>query len=73
MVTHHTTIVEHPDLVAQRIVRFARLVGRENVIAGTDCGFAQAQGVQRVHPSVMWAKLEALAEGARIASRQLWA
>jgi 5-methyltetrahydropteroyltriglutamate--homocysteine methyltransferase len=73
VVTHHTTIVEHPDLVAQRIVRFARLVGRENVIAGTDCGFAQGQGIQRVHPSVMWAKLEALAEGARIASRQLWA
>ncbi|HWC30966.1 MAG TPA: cobalamin-independent methionine synthase II family protein [Dehalococcoidia bacterium] len=73
VVTHHTTVVEHPDLVAQRIVRFARLVGRENVIAGTDCGFAQGQGVQRVHPSVMWAKLEALAEGARIASRQLWA
>jgi 5-methyltetrahydropteroyltriglutamate--homocysteine methyltransferase len=73
VVTHHTTIVEHPDLVAQRIVRFARLVGRENVIAGTDCGFAQAQGVQRVHPSVMWAKLESLVEGARIASRQLWA
>jgi 5-methyltetrahydropteroyltriglutamate--homocysteine methyltransferase len=59
--------------VAQRIVRFARLVGRENVIAGTDCGFAQSQGTQRVHPSVMWAKLESLAEGARIASRQLWA
>jgi 5-methyltetrahydropteroyltriglutamate--homocysteine methyltransferase len=73
VVTHHTTIVEHPDLVAQRIVRFARLVGRENVIAGTDCGFAQAQGVQRVHPSVMWAKLQSLAEGARVASRQLWA
>ena len=72
VVTHHTTIVEHPDLVAQRIVRFAELVGRENVIAGTDCGFAQAQMVQRVHPSVMWAKLEALVEGARIASRQLW-
>ena len=73
IVTHHTIVVEHPDLVAQRIVRFARLVGRENVIAGTDCGFAQAQGVQRVHPSVMWAKLESLVEGARIASRQLWA
>jgi 5-methyltetrahydropteroyltriglutamate--homocysteine methyltransferase len=73
VVTHHTTIVEHPDLVAQRIVRFAKLVGRENVIGGTDCGFAQSQGTQRVHPSVMWAKLESLAEGARIASRQLWA
>jgi 5-methyltetrahydropteroyltriglutamate--homocysteine methyltransferase len=73
IITHHTTIVEHPDLVAQRIVRFASLVGRENVIAGTDCGFAQGQGVQRVHPSVMWAKFEALVEGARIATRKLWA
>jgi len=72
VVTHHTTVVEHPELVAQRIVRFARLVGRENVIAGTDCGFAQAQGVQRVHPSVMWAKLESLVQGAQLASRQLW-
>jgi 5-methyltetrahydropteroyltriglutamate--homocysteine methyltransferase len=59
--------------VAQRIVRFASLVGRENVIASTDCGFAQAQGVQRVHPTVMWAKFESLVEGARIATRQLWA
>ncbi len=73
IITHHTTIVEHPDLVAQRIVRFASLVGRENVIAGTDCGFAQGQGVQRVHPSVMWAKFEALVEGAKIATDKLWA
>jgi 5-methyltetrahydropteroyltriglutamate--homocysteine methyltransferase len=72
VVTHHTTIVEHPALVAQRIVRFANIVGRENVIAGTDCGFAQAQAVQRVHPSVQWAKLEALAEGARLATKELW-
>jgi 5-methyltetrahydropteroyltriglutamate--homocysteine methyltransferase len=72
VVTHHLTTVEHPRLVADRIVRFARLVGRENVIAGTDCGFAQSQGVQRVHPSVMWAKFESLVEGARIASRELW-
>jgi len=72
VVTHHTTTVEHPRLVAERIVTFAKLVGRENVIAGTDCGFAQAQDMQRVHPQVMWAKLEALAEGARIASRELW-
>ena len=72
VVTHHTTTVEHPRLVADRIVRFADLVGRENVIAGTDCGFAQVEGLQRVHPQVMWAKLEALAEGARIASRELW-
>ncbi|HEX5367847.1 MAG TPA: cobalamin-independent methionine synthase II family protein [Dehalococcoidia bacterium] len=72
VVTHHTTVVEHPELVAQRIVRFAELVGRENVIAGTDCGFAQGAFTQRVHPSVMWAKLESLVEGARIASRELW-
>jgi 5-methyltetrahydropteroyltriglutamate--homocysteine methyltransferase len=72
VVTHHTTTVEHPRAVADRIVRFADLVGRENVIAGTDCGFAQIEGIQRVHPQVMWAKLEALAEGARIASRELW-
>jgi 5-methyltetrahydropteroyltriglutamate--homocysteine methyltransferase len=72
VVTHHTTIVEHPALVAQRIVRFANIVGRENVIAGTDCGFAQSQTVQRVHPSVQWAKLEALAEGARLATKELW-
>ena len=72
VVTHHTITVEHPRLVADRIVRFARLVGRENVIAGTDCGFAQAQFIQRASPSVMWAKFEALVEGARIASSELW-
>ena len=72
VVTHHTITVEHPRLVADRIVRFARLVGRENVIAGTDCGFAQADRIVRVPASVMWAKYEALSEGARIASRELW-
>jgi 5-methyltetrahydropteroyltriglutamate--homocysteine methyltransferase len=72
VVTHHTITVEHPRLVADRIVRFARLVGRENVIAGTDCGFAQAQFIQRAAPSVMWAKFEALVEGARLASAELW-
>jgi 5-methyltetrahydropteroyltriglutamate--homocysteine methyltransferase len=72
VVTHHTTTVEHPRLVADRIVNFARLVGRENVIAGTDCGFAQGETIARVHPQVMWAKLESLAEGARLASRELW-
>jgi len=72
VVTHHTTTVEHPRVVADRLVRFAGLVGRENVIAGTDCGFAQVEGLQRVHPQVMWAKLEALAEGARLASQELW-
>ncbi|HXQ27355.1 MAG TPA: cobalamin-independent methionine synthase II family protein [Candidatus Acidoferrales bacterium] len=72
VVTHHTITVEHPRLVADRILRFARLVGRENVIAGTDCGFAQAHFIQRVAPSVMWAKFEALVEGARLASAELW-
>ncbi|MDE3108574.1 MAG: cobalamin-independent methionine synthase II family protein [Acidobacteriota bacterium] len=72
VVTHHTITVEHPRLVADRIVRFARLVGRENVIAGTDCGFAQADRIVRVPASVMWAKFEALSEGARIASKELW-
>ncbi len=72
VVTHHTITVEHPRLVADRILRFARLVGRENVIAGTDCGFAQAEMIQRVPSSVVWAKFEALAEGARLASAELW-
>ncbi len=72
VVTHHTMSVEHPRLVADRILRFAKIVGRENVIAGTDCGFQQGQGIERVHPSIMWAKLEALAEGARIATKELW-
>ena len=72
VVTHHTTTVEHPRLVADRIVRYAKLLGRENVIAGTDCGFAQSKGVERVHASVMWAKLESMVEGARIASLELW-
>ena len=65
---HHTNVVEHPELVADRLVRLAKLVGRENVIGGTDCGFAQGAFVRRVHPSIQWAKLEALAEGARLAS-----
>jgi 5-methyltetrahydropteroyltriglutamate--homocysteine methyltransferase len=72
VITHHITTVEHPRLIADRIIRFAKLVGKENVIAGTDCGFAQSQGTQRVHPSVMWAKFEALAEGARLATEELW-
>lgn len=72
IVTHHISHVEHPELVAQRIVRFASLVGRENVIAGTDCGFAQNQNLQRQHPTIMWAKLQALADGARLASAQLY-
>ena len=72
VISHATNIVEHPELVAERIARYAGLVGRENVIAGTDCGFAQGPLLRRVHPTIMWAKFEALAEGARIASKQLW-
>ena len=72
VVTHSTNVVEHPELVAMRIRNFARLVGRENVIAGTDCGFSQNWNTIRVHPSIQWAKLQSLAEGARLASRQLW-
>jgi 5-methyltetrahydropteroyltriglutamate--homocysteine methyltransferase len=72
VITHHVITVEHPRVIADRIVRFAQLVGRENVIAGADCGFAQVDVIQRVHPKVMWAKFEALAEGARLATRELW-
>ena len=73
VISHTTNLVEHPDLIAERIVRFARIVGRENVIAGADCGFA-ASGIRfnDTHPSVAWLKFEALAEGARRATRQLW-
>ncbi len=72
VISHVTNVVEHPELVAERIVRLARVVGRENVIGGTDCGFAQGPFYRRVHPSIMWAKFEALAEGARLATRELW-
>jgi len=72
VISHATNVVEHPELVAERIVRIAKLVGRENVMASTDCGFAQGPFHRRVHPSIMWAKLESLAEGARIATSELW-
>lgn len=72
VISHATNVVEHPELVAERITRLAHLVGRENVIAGTDCGFAQGPFHRRVHPSIMWAKLGALVEGARLASAELW-
>jgi 5-methyltetrahydropteroyltriglutamate--homocysteine methyltransferase len=72
IVTHSSNLVEHPELVAQRIARFAQAVGRENVIAGADCGFASFSTSCEVHPSVVWAKLAALSEGARLASRALW-
>jgi 5-methyltetrahydropteroyltriglutamate--homocysteine methyltransferase len=67
VVSHATNVVEHPELVAERILRFAKLVGRERVIASTDCGLGG-----RVHPDIAWAKLESLAQGAAIASKQLW-
>ena len=73
VVTHASNIVEHPELIAERIVRYALLVGRENVIAGTDCGFSsQATYSPEVHPTVIWAKLDAMAEGARLATQWLW-
>ncbi len=72
VISHATNVVEHPELIAERIVRLARVVGRENVIAGTDCGFAQGPFHRRVHPSIMWAKLESLVAGARLASQELW-
>jgi 5-methyltetrahydropteroyltriglutamate--homocysteine methyltransferase len=72
VISHATNVVEHPELIAERITRFANLLGRENVIAGTDCGFAQGTFYRRVHPTVMWAKFEALVAGARLASKQLW-
>jgi 5-methyltetrahydropteroyltriglutamate--homocysteine methyltransferase len=67
VVSHASNVVEHPELVADRIVQYAKLVGRENVIAGTDCGMGG-----RVHPQIAWAKLKALSEGAQLASQQLW-
>jgi 5-methyltetrahydropteroyltriglutamate--homocysteine methyltransferase len=72
VISHSTILVEHPELVADRIIRYAEIVGRENVIAGSDCGFATFAGSKEVHPSIVWAKLKALSEGARIASKQLW-
>jgi 5-methyltetrahydropteroyltriglutamate--homocysteine methyltransferase len=72
-ITHASNIVEHPELIAERIVRYARRVGRENVIAGADCGFSsQATYSPEVHPTVVWAKFRALADGARLATRRLW-
>lgn len=72
VVSHATNVVEHPELVAMRIAGFANRVGRENVIASTDCGFSQNWNHMRVHPQVQWAKLQALVDGARLASEQLW-
>jgi 5-methyltetrahydropteroyltriglutamate--homocysteine methyltransferase len=72
VITQSTVLVEHPELVAQRIARYADIVGRERVIASADCGFASFAGSNEVHPSIVWAKFAALVEGARIASKRLW-
>jgi 5-methyltetrahydropteroyltriglutamate--homocysteine methyltransferase len=67
-----TNFIEHPEVVAGRIMQYANIVGRENVIAGTDCGFGTSAGIPRVHPTVMWAKFKTMAEGAELASKRLW-
>lgn len=72
VISHQANAVERPELVAECLVRLAKLVGRDNVVASADCGFAQGPFVQRVHPSTMSANLRALVEGARIASKHLW-
>ena len=73
VITHCSVLVEHPELVSERIQKYARLVGRENVIAGADCGFASMpRAVVEVHPSIVWAKFESLREGARLATKHLW-
>jgi 5-methyltetrahydropteroyltriglutamate--homocysteine methyltransferase len=72
VIAHTTNHVEHPELVAERIIRYANIVGRENVIAGTDCGFAQGAQTVRAHESIMWEKFRMLAAGARLASERLW-
>jgi len=72
VITQSTVLVEHPELVAQRIARFADVVGRERVIASADCGFASFAGSNEVHPSIVWAKFNSLVEGSRLASKQLW-
>ena len=73
VISHCSVLVEHPELVSERIQRYARLVGKENVIAGADCGFASMpRAVVEVHSTIVWAKFQALGEGARLASRALW-
>jgi 5-methyltetrahydropteroyltriglutamate--homocysteine methyltransferase len=73
VITHASNIVEHPELVAERLINYAKIVGRENVIAGSDCGFSsQATAEPEIHPTVVWAKFKAMAEGARLATKELW-
>ena len=69
LIAHSTNVVEHPDLVAEWLLRYTDIVGR---MVGTDCGFSQSPLADRVHRSIMWAKLKCLAEGASIASKPLW-
>jgi 5-methyltetrahydropteroyltriglutamate--homocysteine methyltransferase len=72
VISHVTNVVEHPELVADRLICYANIVGRERVMAGSDCGFAQSPFTRRVHPTIQWAKLRAQAEGARMATAKLW-
>ena len=73
MLDSTTNFIEHPQLVAQRLVRYAEIVGKERVMAGTDCGFATcARSVNQVEPEIAWAKFRSMTEGARIASTELW-
>lgn len=72
VISHSTVVVEHPQLVAQRLQRFANVCGRENVIAGSDCGFATFAASKEIHPSIVWAKFAAMRDGAAIASNRLW-
>ena len=67
-----TNVVEHPEVVAQRLTQYATVVGRENVMAGTDCGFGTIAGMQVVVPNVVWAKFQAMAQGAELATQRLW-
>ena len=73
VITHSSLLVEHPELVAERLIRYASVVGKENVMAGGDCGFGtQAMAEPEVHPTIVWAKFASMVEGAKIASQQLW-
>ena len=73
VITHSSVLVEHPELVAERLLRFASVVGKENVMAGGDCGCgSQAMAEPEVHPTIVWAKFAAMVEGAKIASKELW-
>src|SRR5262249_36562284 len=72
VISHSTVLVEHPELIAERICRFAKMVGKENVMAGSACGFATFTSAKEGHPSIVWAKFDAVSEGARLASKELW-